>query len=134
MNVAWVRVRRVKTCIRNRSLASIVPHKTRSRPHGSNTRDVDDRTTTSLFHGGDRDPHAQKDALDIDGHDPIKLVFRDFERGFILVRCASVVDEDVQPAELRHCEVDHLAPVASRRNIGSDERDMAICGLGVGFL
>lgn len=108
------------THIRNRTFTGIVPDQSRPGPHGTNTRNVDDGATAPCFQGGHGGPDAQKDALDVDGHDLVVFLLRDLQRGFVLVARPGVVDEHVDPAELVNGRLHHLVPVGLDRDVGRD--------------
>lgn len=52
-----------------------------------------------------------EDALDIDIKDALELRRRDVQRGFVLIRDARVVDDDVEPFPVVDYAVNHPAPV-----------------------
>jgi hypothetical protein len=81
-----------RSYVRHCALACIIPHQPWTRTNRANARDVDDAPAPILLHLGYNGLHREKDGLHIDHEDPVKLVTRDFERGFVPVCRPSVVD------------------------------------------
>lgn len=120
------------TYICHSTLAGVVPHKTRSRPHGTDTCDIDYATATSLLHSRHNYWYAEEDALDIDIHYLVKLGFCYFQGRFIRVGGSRIVDEDVDAAELVLGQLYHLLPIALGGYVCGDGLDVGVRGVAEG--
>ena len=111
---------RKATHIRNRAFAGVIPHQARSGSHGTNTGNVDDRTTSSLNQRRYNDSDAQVYALDIHGHDAIELVLGDFIGRLVAIASSCIVDEYIHAAELALRCRHHGFPVTQLGDVGRD--------------
>ena len=68
---------------------------------------------------------SEKDALDVDGHDPVEHALVHLFHGAGPLRHARVGVEDVEPAPCRHRLADRLAIVLAAADVGGEGESLA---------
>lgn len=80
--------------IRHGTLAAIIPHEPRTRPHATDGGDIDDAAAVPLFlELGDCGADGPVDALYVYEEDAVEFCRGHFEGGLVFVACACVVDD-----------------------------------------
>eukprot|EP01022_Parablepharisma_sp_SALTPOND_P019609 TRINITY_DN3382_c0_g1_i1.p3 TRINITY_DN3382_c0_g1~~TRINITY_DN3382_c0_g1_i1.p3 ORF type:complete len:271 (+),score=108.16 TRINITY_DN3382_c0_g1_i1:336-1148(+) len=102
----------------DRTLAAVVPGQARARAHAGGGGDVDEGTAADLAEVGHEGLGREEDALDVDRIDAIELLFFHFQHGAVAVGGASVVDDDVELAELRQGGGQQLVHVGALGDVG----------------
>ena len=78
--------------------------------------------------------NTKVDTLNVDVENAIEFIFCDINSGLVLIRGSSIIDDDVEAAELRHSGVEKFLPVWLKGHVGGHGNDAWRRGRAESFL